>query len=197
MASKSRATRRDVAVNRRRILDAAAALLLEDRDAQLADIADAAGIGRTTVYRHFRTREAILEALFEEITNQGEHVLQQVLLAAFASEEFSVVAVADQAIDLVFGLGDHFAIVYARDPAHRGMVVDHFARIAETAVAQGQRRGELSSAFSPRAIGLAAIGMTLDALRHATRDDVSRDDVVAVLKATMFAGVAAPPAPPA
>jgi AcrR family transcriptional regulator len=47
------------------ILDTAAHLLAE-RDASMAEIATAAGVARTTLYRHYPTREALLEALAEQ-----------------------------------------------------------------------------------------------------------------------------------
>ena len=42
------------------ILDAAARVLGRRTDAAMTDIADEAGIGRATLYRHFPTREALL-----------------------------------------------------------------------------------------------------------------------------------------
>lgn len=48
---------------RRAILDAAAALLSTDASASLAEVATAAGLGRTTVHRYYATREALLSAL--------------------------------------------------------------------------------------------------------------------------------------
>jgi AcrR family transcriptional regulator len=47
------------------ILDAAAHLLAERGEAPLAEVALAAGVGRTTLYRYFPAREKLLEALAE------------------------------------------------------------------------------------------------------------------------------------
>jgi TetR/AcrR family transcriptional regulator, mexCD-oprJ operon repressor len=52
------------------ILDAAAGVLGRRPDAAMADIADAAGVGRATVYRHFPTREALLRGLVETGTSE-------------------------------------------------------------------------------------------------------------------------------
>ncbi|MDQ6914253.1 MAG: SpoIIE family protein phosphatase [Actinomycetota bacterium] len=55
-------TRADAIASRQRILEAAAALL-GDRRVSMAEIAAAAGVGRSTVYRHFPTRQALAQAL--------------------------------------------------------------------------------------------------------------------------------------
>ena len=48
-----------------RILDAAVGALGEDRDASMSEIARRAGLVRATIYVHFPTREALLEAVTE------------------------------------------------------------------------------------------------------------------------------------
>jgi serine phosphatase RsbU (regulator of sigma subunit) len=57
-------TRADAVASRERILTAASALLA-DRRVSMAEIAAAAGVGRSTLYRHFPTRSA-LERAFEQ-----------------------------------------------------------------------------------------------------------------------------------
>ncbi|MFC7326873.1 TetR/AcrR family transcriptional regulator [Marinactinospora rubrisoli] len=56
---------------RRAILDAAVSVLARNIAASLADIAAAAGVGRTTIHRYFPERSDLLAAL-------GTHVMEQV-----------------------------------------------------------------------------------------------------------------------
>jgi AcrR family transcriptional regulator len=59
--------RADARRNREKVLKAARAVFAEQgRDAQMDDVARRAKVGVGTVYRHFPTKEALLEALSEE-----------------------------------------------------------------------------------------------------------------------------------
>lgn len=62
----ARKPRTDAARNRDQVLRTAAALFAQRGDeTQMADVARAAGVGIGTVYRHFPTRRALIEAVAE------------------------------------------------------------------------------------------------------------------------------------
>ncbi len=74
--------RSDAVRNRARVLDAARELLGRDGlDAQMDEIAASAGVGVGTVYRHFETKDALLQAMaadhFAELTAIAEQALAQ------------------------------------------------------------------------------------------------------------------------
>jgi TetR/AcrR family transcriptional regulator, mexCD-oprJ operon repressor len=72
----ARTTRRaDAEHNTARILDAAAECLSRSTTASMAEIAQAAGLGRVTVYGHFPSREALIEATLTRLLERGEAVL--------------------------------------------------------------------------------------------------------------------------
>src|SRR3954468_15735402 len=65
-----RAMRADARRNRSAVLDAGARLLAERPTASMQEIADASGVGRTTVYRHFPAREDLIEALVSQVADE-------------------------------------------------------------------------------------------------------------------------------
>ena len=66
-----RPLRADAQRNRARILDAARSVFTTDgADASLEEIARTAGVGIGTVYRHFPTRNALLDSMFRESVDQ-------------------------------------------------------------------------------------------------------------------------------
>ncbi len=77
-----RPLRADARRNREKVLAAAAAAFAESGlEAQIEDIARRAGVGVGTVYRHFPTKEALVEALagehFERLADIAEAALEQ------------------------------------------------------------------------------------------------------------------------
>jgi AcrR family transcriptional regulator len=76
----SRPLRADARRNRERVVAAAGTVFAEHgRDAQMDDVAKHAGVGVGTVYRHFPTKEALIEALaidrFEKVLAAGREAL--------------------------------------------------------------------------------------------------------------------------
>jgi AcrR family transcriptional regulator len=80
-APGERPLRADARRNREKVLAAARAVFSEQgRDAQMDDVARRAGVGVGTVYRHFPTKEALIEVLmvaaFETIAAAADEALE-------------------------------------------------------------------------------------------------------------------------
>jgi AcrR family transcriptional regulator len=104
--------RSDAARNRRRVIAAGVELLARDPELSMQEVADASGLGRSTVYRHFPNREGLLEAVTAEIVNKA----REEIAAAVASggTEEAVRSLSAASISLALRFGHLFA---ARDGA--------------------------------------------------------------------------------
>ncbi|MEU6859873.1 TetR/AcrR family transcriptional regulator [Glycomyces sp. NPDC046736] len=72
-----------------RIVAAARASLSRDPDATVDSIAEAAGVGRMTLYGHFPTRAALVDAAFADALEAGDAVLSAVDLTGNARDALS------------------------------------------------------------------------------------------------------------
>ncbi|MGP3957946.1 TetR/AcrR family transcriptional regulator [Nonomuraea sp. 3N208] len=70
------ARRADAERNIAAILEAATRLLSADPAASVADIAKAAGVGRVTLYGHFPSREALVDAVLDHTVGVADAVLE-------------------------------------------------------------------------------------------------------------------------
>jgi len=73
------AGRSDARRNREALIEAALVALADDPQASMLDVAAAAGLGRTTVYRHFESREELIVALFERVIAESQAALGPVI----------------------------------------------------------------------------------------------------------------------
>jgi AcrR family transcriptional regulator len=87
MAGSSARPRRraDAERNIARVVSAARSLLSSNPNATTDDIAKAAGVGRMTLYGHFRTRADLVEAALMEALQSGEETLSSVDLTGDAA----------------------------------------------------------------------------------------------------------------
>lgn len=58
--------RLDARRNREQVIEAALGLLARNPDASMQEVADASRVGRTTVYRHFQTKDELISALLRQ-----------------------------------------------------------------------------------------------------------------------------------
>jgi AcrR family transcriptional regulator len=177
------------------ILGAAQRLLNVDAGASMTAIAEAAGVGRATLHRHFTTREALLTELGTRSLDRWEGRLDDGDLEAVAASgdaarirsllDALVLGYVEDSDDFGFALTDH---VILADEA----LVERTERLAdrETVLwAAGQSAGVLRADLAPRWLGHAVYGL-LVAAREAVRvGDVARRDVPDLVLSTFLTGV--------
>jgi AcrR family transcriptional regulator len=75
VARRRAAIRRDTAAA---LLDVAVEVLVADPSASLAEVAEAAGIGRTTLHKHYATRDDLLRAVGHRSIDRWEQLIASV-----------------------------------------------------------------------------------------------------------------------
>lgn len=165
--SDRRRRRADAVHNTQAILDAASAVFGERPEAGLAEVAHAAGISRKTLYTHFASRNALINALIERATAR--------VVAALDAADLET-GPADAALVRLMETGwasidtDPFLLHLSAPPTSPEQDRDRHAPILhrlQAVIERGQREGDIDPHL---AVGwlLAAVL----ALGHATGEEV-------------------------
>lgn len=173
-AKAPRGPRADAQRNRLRLLEAAKAAFAEKGSAaSLEEIARAAGVGIGTLYRHFPTREALIEALY------GHEVDQLVESAAWLMQTRAPVAALREwlllFVDYIIAKHDMAdllrTIVGSSSYAASGTQVKQvIARLVEAAIASGEIRLDIEPLDLLRALtGVANLSAGPDSKTSAKR----------------------------
>ncbi|MEV5650288.1 TetR/AcrR family transcriptional regulator [Nocardia sp. NPDC052254] len=158
--------RRDAQRNRQRLLDAALTAFTGDSPTvSLESIAKSAGVGIGTLYRHFPSREALVEAVYR---SELEQLCDQV--GDLLTEQ-----PPDQALRTWLGRYADFVAT------KRGMAEALREVIASGAVTSAQTRERLSAAIGH----IIAAGTPAELLRS----DISAQDVTAAMAGATLAGI--------
>jgi AcrR family transcriptional regulator len=96
--------RSDAERNRQRLIETAVELLTTDPETNIQEIADASGIGRTTIYRNFDGREDLVEAALAVVIERSQQATGELELDP-ADPSASIRALSTVHLDLAFRFG--------------------------------------------------------------------------------------------
>jgi AcrR family transcriptional regulator len=132
--------RSDARRNRRTVLDAAVALLAQRPQATMQEVADASGLGRTTVYRHFPRRQDLIDALFAEVIRDAADTITEALRTARSAREL----LCDLGPRFI-AIGDRYRFVDAHPELRESALSpnEQVTNPLETYLTKAQERGEL------------------------------------------------------
>lgn len=154
-----------------RLLPAVSTALADNLGASLQEIADAAGVGRTTLHRHFPTRQALMGAVAEHALTEYARVMDDCEF-----DEATAPEVLERLSKEVMALAVAYALLYAEPPitdnvaALHGAVTAHDDRF-ERFVARGQADGYFRTDVPSRWI-VYSIGSQALAIWYAVRSGV-------------------------
>jgi AcrR family transcriptional regulator len=153
--------RRNARSNRARLLAAARTELSRDPDVSLDEIARSAGVVRRTLYGHFPSREALIDALAAE----AKESLEQAFTAARRPDADPATALAGLIL-ASWGVGDHYRMLIslARRRLGEERLRDILAPARAEAVAileRGQRDGTFATHLPAPVLALATESVVL------------------------------------
>lgn len=186
--SAGRTRRADALRNEAAIADAALRVLAGQPGASMAEIAEASGLGRATLYRHFRTRADLVAAIQRQaLETAGEAI------AACGLGDLAGPAALECAIRALAGVGDRYRVL-ARETSPDPRRLEQQQSVAGPLLAtirRGQERGELRADL-PAPWVLASMGNLLVlAMREIGAGRLSADQAAELVASTLLDGVVA------
>jgi AcrR family transcriptional regulator len=169
----------------RRIIEQAAHVLAEGRGRTMQEIADISGIGRTTLYRHFHTREDLIRA----IQTQGLEEAHAAVVAARPDEGDAADALRRVITGLV-SVGDRYRIL-----VEEGVPKTEYQELGATLYAlveRGQREGAFTPAMSSRWILTAMGNLLMAAIKQVQEGELARNHAATMVADTLLRGIQGP-----
>ena len=167
------------------ILGSAEALLGRGEAASISAVAAEAGVSRVTVYAHFPTREALLEAVVERVVTRAD-----AMVAALGLDDLPPAEGLERLVEAGWQeLDRHSAVAQAASGALSGAALMRAHEALRGPIARLADRGRAAGAFRDD-LPTHWLVSSYFALMHACADDVRAGalepgDAVRILKATI------------
>lgn len=174
---------------RRALLDAATLVLSKDAAASLGEVAAVAGVGRTTLYRYFPTREDLIRALVEDALDR----IAQAITEARPTQG-PVLQALQRVADTVIPLGPSLRFLNAEPDVYTAAHLmrrwyDALAPISD-AVKRGQASGAIRSDLPTSWIVDAFAGSLMTAWDSVSEGRLAPNDAPRLVLDTVLNGVA-------
>jgi AcrR family transcriptional regulator len=186
-----RAQRADARRNVAAILDAATDCLARDPEMSIAGIAAAAGVGRITLYGHFKTRAELVDAVLVRTIERADTVLGATDTAGDPSEALTRLVASSWQI--VHQFRNILLAAHRELPAERIRGVhDPILRRVQSLIGRGQRAGTFRSDLPEQWLITTTFSLMHAAAEDAAAGRVKADDAAGLITATLLAAFTPP-----
>ncbi|WP_127783522.1 TetR family transcriptional regulator [Rhodococcus sp. X156] len=168
------------------ILEAAVVVLAQDAQASLADVAAAAGVGRTTLHRYFPERADLVHALARHVVHQSRRAIERA-----DPHTGPVEAVLRRIVDEHFELGSILMYLYAEPLIHSDPDLAAELAAMEEAIDEVLARPEanLNPDLSRAWVRRAFWGLLYAGWETAKAGEMTRHQIVEAIMTTLSRGV--------
>jgi len=170
--------------NREAILEAAIGVLGAQPDAGIAEVAAAAGVGRATVYRHFTSREELLEALRLHASEEA-----RARFDAARVDEGDPVAALERLVSAMLALGDRYRVIFPQDRENRPRRSEVLLKPLTRVIARAQAEGAIDPEIPPAWVIAALRALLRGAVEEIEARRLARDAAATRVVRTLVRGV--------
>jgi AcrR family transcriptional regulator len=187
-----RAQRADARRNIAAILDAATDCLARDPEMSIADIAAAAGVGRITLYGHFKTRAELVDAVVVRTIEHADAILDATETGGDPADALARLVASSWQI--VHRFRNILLAAQRELPAERLRGLhDPILRRVQTLIRRGQRAGTFRRDLPVHWMTTTAFSLMHAAAEDAAAGRISADEAAYLITATLLAAFAQAP----
>ena len=186
-----RVQRADARRNVAAILDAATDCLARDPEVSIAGIAAAAGVGRITLYGHFKTRAELIDAVLIRTIAHADAILDATDTGGDPADALARLVASSWQI--VHQFRNILLAAHRELPAERIRGVhDPILRRVQSLIDRGQRAGAFRTDLPMQWLTTTAFSLMHAAAEDATAGRVEADDAARLIAATLLAAYTPP-----
>jgi TetR/AcrR family transcriptional repressor of mexCD-oprJ operon len=186
-----RAQRADARRNIAAILDAATDCLAHDPDMSIADIAATAGVGRITLYGHFKTRAELVGAVLARTLEHADAVLDATDTTGDPSTALTRLVASSWQI--VHQFRNILLAAHRELPAERIRGVhDRILRRVRTLIERGQRAGTFRTDLPKQWLVTTTFSLMHAAAEDTAAGRIKAQDAAELITATLLAAFTPP-----
>lgn len=171
----------------RRVLEQTLPVLADGLGRSMQEVADISGVGRTTLYRHFKTREDLIRAIYVLAMEEAISAVRDSRL-----EEGGADDALRRLVAALCAIGDKYRVLLAHQPRvmkETGEAASEISVPLFALVRRGQREGVFDTSLSPRWVLNAMGSLIVVAIRLVQEGEMARNYAPDMVADTLLSGI--------